>query len=57
MKLFVFCFSGANFTGVPYNEKWEKDGIMVRDIWYKAGEMGFLYPSLPEEYGGSGIRV
>lgn len=39
---------------VPYNDQWEKDGIMSRSVWLKAGANGFLCPWLPEAYGGSG---
>ena len=40
---------------VPYNAQWEKDGIVSRELWLKAGEQGFLGISVPEEDGGSGI--
>jgi len=40
---------------VPYHAQWEKDGQVDRNLWYKAGEMGFLAPSVPEEYGGMGL--
>jgi len=40
---------------VPYNEQWEKDGIVSRELWLKAGQQGFLGLSVPEEYGGLGI--
>ncbi|TBW56197.1 acyl-CoA dehydrogenase [Marinobacter halodurans] len=39
---------------VPHHAQWEKDGQVSRDIWRKAGELGFLCPCLPEEYGGVG---
>ena len=38
----------------PHHHQWEKDGIVPREIWLKAGEMGMLCPSIPEEYGGLG---
>ena len=38
----------------PHVEKWRENGIVDRDVWYKAGEMGLLVPSCPEEYGGVG---
>ena len=38
----------------PYHEQWEKDGQVSRELWRKAGELGFLCPMLPEEYGGVG---
>ncbi|MCK0106130.1 acyl-CoA dehydrogenase family protein [Marinobacter sp. S0848L] len=38
----------------PHHEQWEKDGQVSREIWHKAGELGFLCPTLPEEYGGVG---
>ena len=40
---------------VPHAEKWEKAGIVDRDIWTKAGEMGFLCMDMPEEFGGLGL--
>lgn len=40
----------------PHHEQWEKDGIVPRDIWLKAGENGFLCMDAPEEYGGMGIE-
>lgn len=40
---------------VPFHAQWEKDGQIDRKFWYKAGEMGFLAPSVPEEYGGMGL--
>lgn len=38
----------------PNVEGWTKAGSCGRDIWLKAGEMGLLGASIPEEYGGSG---
>src|ERR1700736_574852 len=40
---------------VPHNEQWEKDGIVSRELWLKAGQQGFLGLSVPEEYGGAGV--
>ena len=39
---------------VPHHAQWERDGIVPREVWLKAGEMGMLCPSLPEQYGGFG---
>jgi alkylation response protein AidB-like acyl-CoA dehydrogenase len=39
----------------PYNEKWDQDGIVPRELWLKAGEAGLLCFDVPEEYGGPGI--
>lgn len=38
----------------PFHAQWEKDGIVPRDVWLKAGEQGLLCVSIPEEYGGPG---
>ena len=38
----------------PHHEQWEKDGIVSREVWLKAGEAGLLCPNIPEEYGGAG---
>ena len=32
----------------------EKDGIVPRELWLKAGEVGLLCPNIPKEYGGIG---
>ena len=39
---------------MPHHEQWEKDGIVSREVWEKAGENGFLCMDAPEEYGGMG---
>ena len=38
----------------PHVERWRKAGVVDRDIYTKAGELGILGASIPEEYGGSG---
>ena len=38
----------------PHHEAWEKEGIVPREIWLKAGRNGLLCPDVPEEYGGAG---
>ncbi len=40
---------------VPYHAQWEKDGIVPRELWLKAGEAGLLCCTVPEEYGGLGL--
>ncbi len=40
---------------VPYHAQWEKDGIVPRELWRKAGEQGMLCCTVPEEYGGLGL--
>jgi acyl-CoA dehydrogenase len=37
---------------VPFHEQWEKDGQVSTEFWRKAGEMGYLSPTVPEAYGG-----
>ncbi|GIV69618.1 acyl-CoA dehydrogenase family protein [Caldilinea sp.] len=41
---------------LPYHEQWEHDGIVPREVWRKAGELGFLCFEAPEELGGLGER-
>ena len=40
---------------VPFHDQWEKDGIVPRELWLKAGEAGLLCFDVPEEYGGPGV--
>jgi acyl-CoA dehydrogenase len=39
---------------LPHRERHEKQGFIDRDVWVKAGAAGFLCPTMPEAYGGSG---
>ena len=39
----------------PNIEKWEDQRIVDREAWRKAGEQGYLCPSLDVKYGGSGV--
>lgn len=39
----------------PQMEAWEKDGMVSRDIWKRAGDLGLLCIDMPEQYGGSGL--
>ena len=38
----------------PHYERYEKEEIVERSAWEKAGANGLLCASMPEEYGGSG---
>ncbi|GAB2886240.1 acyl-CoA dehydrogenase family protein [Nocardioides pacificus] len=40
---------------VPNQERWEKDGIVDRDLWTKAGSQGLLCFDVDEAYGGAGV--
>ncbi|HEX4812198.1 MAG TPA: acyl-CoA dehydrogenase family protein [Nonomuraea sp.] len=40
---------------VPHHGQWEKDGIVPREVWKRAGELGMFGFSVPEEYGGAGV--
>ncbi len=41
--------------GVPHSDQWEKDRLVPKSFWQKAGEVGMLCPTVPEEYGGLGL--
>lgn len=36
----------------PHHAQWEKDGVISREAWKKAGEQGLLLTNIPAEYGG-----
>ena len=39
----------------PNAKQWQEDGIVPKSIWPKAGAVGMLCPTVPEEYGGLGL--
>lgn len=39
---------------VPHLAEWEHAGIVPKEIWRKAGAVGLLCSTVPEEYGGAG---
>lgn len=41
---------------VPHQDEWEAAGMVSREVWKKAGDMGFLLPWADEEYGGAGLK-
>ena len=38
----------------PYAERWEEQQYVDRAVWRKAGDLGMLCVSVPEQYGGIG---
>src|SRR5262249_55977465 len=56
-ELAIFRHSVRRFLAdeaVPNNERWRKQRRVDREFYLKAGKMGILCPSIPEEYGGGG---
>ena len=45
-------FVAAEIT--PFHADWEKQGMVPRELWHKAGAGGLLCTDVPEEYGGAG---
>jgi acyl-CoA dehydrogenase len=39
---------------VPHHAEWEKEGVVPRELWLKAGAAGLLLCDVPDEYGGMG---
>ena len=39
----------------PNADKWDAEGLVPKDVWPKAGELGLLCPTVPEAYGGLGL--
>ncbi len=39
----------------PHHDRWEEQQHVDRTIWNRAGELGFLCLTIPEEYGGMGV--
>ena len=38
----------------PFHAEWEKNGVVPRSLWHKAGAAGLLCCDVPERYGGMG---
>jgi acyl-CoA dehydrogenase len=38
----------------PHHPAWEREGQVPRALWRRAGELGLLCLTIPEEYGGAG---
>jgi acyl-CoA dehydrogenase len=47
-----FCKEAA-----PLEEKFTRQGYPDRELWRRAGELGLLCASIPEEYGGGGGTI
>ena len=41
---------------VPAFDKWEREGLIDRGLFAKAGELGFLGMAIPEQFGGGGVN-
>ncbi|MFD0318634.1 acyl-CoA dehydrogenase family protein [Streptomyces flavalbus] len=39
---------------LPHHDRWEKDGVVDREVWRSAGRQGLLGMAVDEEYGGGG---
>jgi acyl-CoA dehydrogenase len=39
----------------PHHAQWEKDGVVSREVWKKAGDAGFLCIPQAPEFGGAGL--
>lgn len=39
----------------PHVSRWEKAGMVDREVWRKAGAVGMLGIDMPEQYGGMGL--
>ena len=39
----------------PYHSEWEREGQVPRALWQRAGELGLLCMTVPEQYGGAGV--
>jgi len=50
----ALCATFLEREAVPYHTQWERDGIVDREVWRKAGKTGLLGMDVAEEYGGGG---
>jgi alkylation response protein AidB-like acyl-CoA dehydrogenase len=40
---------------VPHHERWEREGIVPRELFAKAAARGMLAMAVPEQFGGAGV--
>ena len=40
---------------IDHIDEWEKNGMVSREIWKRAGELGLLCIDMPQMYGGGGL--
>lgn len=40
---------------MPHHNRYEEQGYVDRELWRRAGELGFLCATMPEGYGGAGV--
>jgi len=40
----------------PHHDRWERDGVVSREVWSAAGKAGLLGFDVPQEYGGGGVE-
>ena len=40
----------------PHHDQWEREGLVPRELWKKAGQVGLLCTDVPSELGGGGVR-
>jgi acyl-CoA dehydrogenase len=45
-------YLAANVT--PYQNRWDAEHRVSREVWREAGKLGLLLCSIPEQYGGGG---
>src|ERR1700744_6192659 len=39
----------------PHHERWEREGVVDRELFAAAAEKGLLAMQVPEQYGGLGV--
>ena len=42
---------------VPHLDAWRRQGYIPRETWRPFGELGFMLPEIPEQYGGPGATL
>ena len=52
----ALCREFLKREALPHHAEWEKDGIVDREVWRKAGAAGLLGMDVDEAYGGGGQR-
>ena len=52
--IIIILYLNFSFVNASIFCRWEDAGQVPREVWTKAGDLGFIGVAVPEKYGGPG---